>query len=179
MHHGPLWQIWLFAKGRCAEWSRTLKIGDDFHVMGRSAKFGYTLWAIARFGYALWAIAQITINTAQNCKTVFWKLAVSFKGTVMLKRVCIYTVLTKAYIYHPSFLIPSNCQQQFFSPRWPIVHNKIWILITRWFESEFEKNLWNRGPNGVDWWKSSLNRILSLIQYRRWLFRVPHKRTGR
>ncbi len=45
MSFGPLQRTWLCAMGHCMEWSRTVKICDDFHDVGCRARFGYALWA--------------------------------------------------------------------------------------------------------------------------------------
>jgi hypothetical protein len=59
--------------------------------MGNSPGFGYTLWAVAKDlvkRHGLWrSIWLKPITIAQNWTTVFKKLAISLKRTVMLKSI--------------------------------------------------------------------------------------------
>ncbi len=79
MHYGSLQWIWLSTVDYCAEWSHTIKIFDDFPVMGHHAGFRSALRAIAqdlvmrcellcRIAYVLWAIAPTKYQRAElNC----------------------------------------------------------------------------------------------------------------
>jgi hypothetical protein len=57
--------------------------------MGRSSVFGYALWAAAQDLVMAVGHKAKPITTAQNYTTVFKKLALSFKGGVILKSVFI------------------------------------------------------------------------------------------
>jgi hypothetical protein len=53
--------------------------------MGYSTGFGYELWALAQDLVCAMSHIAIPITIEQNYTTVFYKLALSFRGTVTLK----------------------------------------------------------------------------------------------
>jgi hypothetical protein len=57
--------------------------------MDRCAGFGYALWTIAQDLVVLWAIAPNHLPERRSTQQFKKKLAISFKGTVMIKIVCI------------------------------------------------------------------------------------------
>jgi hypothetical protein len=141
-----------------------LAIERDFAcTMSHNAVFGYVLWDIAQDLFIcygpyrmIWLCAMghsaNPITRAKKYTTVFQKLVISFKGTVMIKSVCISTVITRAYVtqvFNPWYL------QTKLVPRSGLAQNEFRIRITRRIRIRIRKN----SLNGVDWWKSQRSKI--------------------
>jgi hypothetical protein len=119
-------------------WATAADLVTRYEPLCRMRPYSKNLWWFLHYGWlcAMGHSAKPT-TTVQKYTVVFKKLAITLKGTVMLKK-CMHINSTIEGLYHPSFESLGSAKK-ISSPQWPIAQYEFWIRITRQIRNRIRK----------------------------------------